>query len=421
MSESLKSSESSNSKTILKKMYEVTKTSTNVLLSFFPDGTSTTAVYFYITMAIIIIILLVLFGWIYDRLDLEKRTCTRLQKYYTKNIGRSYFISANTVVASTTSTTNTNKFDISNSILKNYFVKSAYNCCCGDGYKNNFVNLCALEKCIQNGCRFLDFEIYSYNNEPIIASSTANSNYIKETYNSLTLDEVLSTITSKAFNAIDTNCSKDPLILNFRIMSTNLTMLEKIGKLFELHLDIATGIGTFKLMKQHSYTNGTILNVNMKDLYKTIIIICDFHPSNNILETDPDQKLVKLKSYMNLKGKGEYCKTYRYNEIVGKTTQFIDETKRSFIIVLPTLNNSVYNNEFASSYGYGCNAIAMKYQTSDANLIQYNKQFAENENYSWIIKPAHLITNTPTRFAIIPFTSHETIPNVRATINQLLG
>ena len=39
------------------------------------------------------------------------------------------------------------------SIFRNY-VKSSYNSCCGDGYKNNFVNLCALEKCIIAGARF---------------------------------------------------------------------------------------------------------------------------------------------------------------------------------------------------------------------------------------------------------------------------
>ena len=34
-----------------------------------------------------------------------------------------------------------------------------------DGYKNNFVDLCALDTCIKFGARCLDFEIYSYNGE----------------------------------------------------------------------------------------------------------------------------------------------------------------------------------------------------------------------------------------------------------------
>jgi hypothetical protein len=160
-------------------------------------------------------------------------------------------------------------------------------------------------------------------------------------------------------------------------------------------------------MKQHNYTNGSILNVQMRDLYKTIIVICDFYPSNNIIETN--NVLAKLKTYINLKGKSEYCKTYRYTEIAGKTAQFIDETKRSFAIVLPNLNNSVNNNEFASAYGFGCNAIAMKYQTKDANLESYIAQFTNKGNYSWILKPNHLIANVPSSFPIIPFTSHTPI------------
>lgn len=381
---------------------------------------STGTIYLYITIFIITIILLVLFGWIYDRLALEGRTCNKLDKYYKSNIGISYFVNANTVVASSATSTTLSKFDISNSILKNYYVKSAYNCCCGDGYKNNFVNLCALEKSISNGCRFLDFEIYSYNNKPIIASSTANSNFIKETYNSLSLDEVLTTITSRAFDAIHTNCNRDPLILNFRIMSTNLIMLEEIGNLFEQHLDLArSGEDTFRLMKQHNSTNGTILNVRMTDLYKTIIIICDFYPSNTII--DKNNELSKLKTYISLKGKSEYCKTYRYSEIAGKSTQFIDETKRSFVIVLPNLNNSVNNDEFVTAYSYGCNAIAMKYQTKDANLEQYIEQFTTAGNYSWNLKPNHLIANVPTSFAITPFTSHTPIADIGSTIQSVLS
>jgi hypothetical protein len=252
-----------------------------------------------------------------------------------------------------------------------------------------------------------------------VASSTANSNYIKETYNSLDLGEVLNTISTRAFDAVHTNCNRDPLILNFRIMSTNLTMLEAIGNLFEQHLDLATsGDNTFRLMKQYNYTTGTILTVKMSDLYKTIIIICDFYPSNNILETN--NVLAKLKTYINLKGRSEYCKTYRYTEIAGRTTQFIDETKKNFVIVLPNLNNSVNNTEFASAYGYGCNAIAMKYQTKDANLQQYIEQFTNKGNYSWILKSEHLIANVPSSFAIVPFTSHRPIEDIRSTIQSVL-
>jgi hypothetical protein len=197
-------------------------------------------------------------------------------------------------------------------------------------------------------------------------------------------------------------------------------MLEKMGALFEQYLDLATSdSNTFRIMKQHNYTTGSILNVQMRDLYKTIIVICDFYPSNNIIETN--NVLAKLRTYINLKGKSAYCKTYRYTEIAGKTSQFIDETKRNYVIVLPNLNNSVNNNEFASAYGYGCNAIAMKYQTKDVNLERYIKQFTDKGNYSWILKPNHLIANVPSGFAIIPFTSHRPVADVGNALQTILS
>ena len=51
-----------------------------------------------------------------------------------------------------------------------------------------------IKKCIFQGVRCLDFEIYSYNDEPIIAASTANNNSIKETYNFIKLNKALEII-----------------------------------------------------------------------------------------------------------------------------------------------------------------------------------------------------------------------------------
>ena len=277
----------------------------------------------------------------------------------------------------------------------NYHVKSAYNCCCGDGYKNNFVALCALEKCIGNGCRFLDFEIYSYNNDPIVASSTANSNYIKETYNALLLSEVLTTITENAFDGVKTICANDPLILNFRVMSTNITMLEKMGDLFEEYFDRSIN-SNFSLLA--TYKDASVLSIKMKDLYRKIIIICDFNPEPNIII---NPKLAKLQNYINLKGKSLYCNTFRYNDIVAKNgnSQFIEDTKKKFTIVLPNLDNSIKNFDSVSSFINGCQAICMKHQNLDSNLIGYNDQFEIDGIFSWILKDLMLINVAPASLA----------------------
>ena len=43
-------------------------------------------------------------------------------------------------------------------LLFNY-IKTAYNCCSGGNYKNDYVDLCVLKNILKQGVRGLDFEI----------------------------------------------------------------------------------------------------------------------------------------------------------------------------------------------------------------------------------------------------------------------
>jgi hypothetical protein len=341
-----------------------------------------------IVLVVFAFVLIGLIIWNSGRLGMMENSRKKLEKLYPNPTNESYFNGPNNIKPSAIPL-----FDNSNSTLINYYVKSAYNCCCGDGYRNNFVDLYALEKVIGNGCRFLDFEVYSYNNDPIVASSTANSNNIKETYNALLLKDVLTKTTETAFDETKTICANDPLILNFRIMSTNLTMLEKIGDLFEEYLDRSIN-SNFSLLK--GYKDSAIKNVKMKDLYRKIIIICDFNPNPNIII---NTKLEKLAKYINLKGKGLDCKTYRYDDIVAKgqnNINFIQETQRYFTIVLPNvLDNSIDNFDYSISYTSGCHAICMKHQNLDTNLQTYNGIFSGTNKFSWKQKDQALLNIAP--------------------------
>ena len=347
-----------------------------------------------IDLIVLIVFALVLMGliiWNASRLGMIENSRKKLEKLYPNPTNESYFNGPNNIKPSAREL-----FDYernNNSTLLNYYVKSAYNCCCGDGYRNNFVDLYPLEKVIGNGCRFLDFEIYSYNDDPIVASSTANNNNIKETYNALLLKDVLTKTTETAFDETKTICANDPLILNFRIMSTNLTMLEKIGDLFEEYLDKSIN-SNFSLLK--NYKDAAMKNVKMRDLYRKIIIICDFNPANNIIL---NTRLAKLANYINLKTKGIDCKTYRYDEIVAKgqnNSNFIAETQTHFTIVLPNVqDNSIDNFDYGISYSSGCQAICMKHQNLDNNLKSYNSIFSGVNKFSWKMKEAPLIPTLP--------------------------
>jgi hypothetical protein len=133
--------------------------------------------------------------------------------------------------------------DISNNIYNNnlhdYYIKSAYNCCNGGSYSNGYVSLCVLENIIKQGVRCLDFEIFSRLDEPIIASSILKTSDIKQTVNHINLIDVLTTIKSRGFSDSYSPNHTDPIILNFRIKSSNEKMYEKMGtyiKMLNEHL-----------------------------------------------------------------------------------------------------------------------------------------------------------------------------------------
>jgi hypothetical protein len=111
--------------------------------------------------------------------------------------------------------------------LKDYYIKTAYNCCSGGSYKNDYVNTCNLTNVLKQGCRGLDFEIYSINDQPVIATSTTDSYYIKETYNSVPFADAMKIIVNYAFSDTVAPNPSDPILIHLRIKSTNQKMFQK--------------------------------------------------------------------------------------------------------------------------------------------------------------------------------------------------
>ena len=127
--------------------------------------------------------------------------------------------------------------------LRDYYIKTAYNACSIGLFKNSFVELCALDACIGQGYRCLDFEIYSIDNKPVVSTSTiADDFYIKETFNYVALGDVLETIRDKALGSTGT-CPNptDPLLLHFRIKSKRKEMYDKMAH------DLEEKLGTYLL------------------------------------------------------------------------------------------------------------------------------------------------------------------------------
>ena len=78
--------------------------------------------------------------------------------------------------------------------LFDYYIKTAYNACSGGSYKNDFVDICNLKAVIKQGVRCLDFEIYSVNDQPVVATSTSDDYFVKETFNTVSFGDIINTI-----------------------------------------------------------------------------------------------------------------------------------------------------------------------------------------------------------------------------------
>jgi hypothetical protein len=130
--------------------------------------------------------------------------------------------------------------------LFDYYIKTAYNACSGGSYKNDFVDINILKSILKQGVRCIDFEVYSINNQPVVAASTVDDFYVKETFNSVNFGTIMDTIQNYAFSGGTCPNPTDPLILHLRIKSNNQNMYTNLANIFKSYDSIMLG-------KEYSY------------------------------------------------------------------------------------------------------------------------------------------------------------------------
>ena len=318
----------------------------------------------FISIILGVIILVFVIMWSLDKMNLNSENCENLKDIYGKN---DTFISS---------------FSVNNSEykgdLRNYMIKTAYNCCASGKFKNDYVNLCALKNCIQQGARCLDFEIYSINDEPVIAASFINDYTEKGTYNGVPFDKAMSVIERCAFSSgSECNCPNpnDPLMLHFRIMSKNKNIYDKMAKILANTLEVkllgdkySYGNSQGNKNKQYfigteplsNFTNKVIIAVEYSDL----LIKSDLFEFTNICSNSPSgfMKLVRtsdLKDLLSPDEMKEHCKKY-------------------FCICLPDISASADNQSATLAMQMGCQMIGMSFQNFDVNMQFYSEFFDEH-------------------------------------------
>ena len=273
--------------------------------------------------------------------------------------------------------------DIMTMPLRNFYIKTALNCCCLGEWKNNYVDMAPLISAIKQGYRCLDFEIYSEDNAPVVAASTKTNYYNKETYNSLPLSDVISTIVSNAFSSslnITPN-GNDPLLINLRIKSnnSNIDFANRIVKAINQFGDRLLGPDY-----NYLYDGNNLGQQPMSAFMGKVIIMADV---SNPMCTN----YKPLYQIINAGVNSPFLHQLQYDLGVKNTPDMnalIDHNKKNMSIVFPD-SPFKENVNFNVAKAFGCQMIGMMPQLKDINLALCDKVF-NNAGGAFMLKPPNL-------------------------------
>ena len=303
--------------------------------------------------------------WIYSKLNLNNANCSAMDNLYKD------FPMIRTI--------NPNDDNFSHN-LRDYYIKTAYNACCAGRFKNDFVNLCALKNCIKQGARCLDFEVYSIDDKPVIATSAVDDFTVKETFNSIPFSSMLETISLYAFSGSTCPNPGDPLIIHLRIMSKNKPIYSTMAN------DLYNTLKRRLLGPGFSYENrGKNLGIEpIKNLMGKVVIVVD--KTNSLFEDTP------LDEYVNIASNSLFMRSVRFSQgtkYAPDMNEVIDFNKKHMTICLPDLNMDPNNPSSSLAMKYGCQMVAMSFQNFDANM-EYYDEFFDSTGSAFVLKPAPL-------------------------------
>ena len=283
------------------------------------------------------------------------------------------------IAMKTVTTLATPSVDVNTMPLRNFYIKTAVNCCCLGEWKNNYVDTVALKSAISQGYRCLDFEIYSDNNKPVVAASTKPSFYYKETYNSILFLDAMTTLSQNAFTKAPNGT--DPLFINLRIKSNNTKIIPDIVAA------INTQFGDRLLGADYNYLYGgnNLGQMPISGLMGSVIIMADL---SNPMCTDKDLPLFQI---INIGSNSPFLHQLQYEMGVKNTPDMdalIDFNKKNMSIVFPD-DPFKENINFNVASAFGCQFIGMMTQLKDISLEIYNKAFNDNGS-AFILKPPEL-------------------------------
>lgn len=264
-------------------------------------------------------------------------------------------------------------------MLRDYYIKTAYNCCAIGNFKNTYVSTCALKQVIRQGARCLDFEIYSVDDMPVVAVSSQEDYNIKESFNDIPLLDALKVVEQYAFSGGTCPNANDPLLIHFRLKTVHK------GTIVQIAEALLQTVHSRLLGKEYSYEfqGNNLGTITMDKLMGKVIIIVD--KSNNRFES------TKLDEYVNICSNAMFMRALRNYSVkyTPDMNELIDYNKKQMTLTMPDLSSKDTNSPASLHMKYGCQLVGMCYQNYDSNMEFYEAFFAENKS-AFVLKPSNL-------------------------------
>jgi hypothetical protein len=337
------------------------KTINNAIKSI-TEMKESTAVFLLIVVTLMIILIAFLYYFYYSRL--RSKECSTMGTIYGDLNGKIKSIDSS---------------EQFNYTFKEYYIKTAYNCCSGGNYKNDYVDTCILKYILKQGIRGLDFEIFSINDKPVVATSTSNSYYVKETFNYINFSDIMNIIRDYAFSTSTAPNALDPIIIHLRIKSTNQEMYKNFAKLLE-------GYDSLLMSKDYDseYYGKNFGNVELQKLMGKIVIIVD-RSNTSFLECPEFYK------FINMTSNSVFMRALHYYDIKYSPdlNELIEFNKQNMTIGMPDKGSNPENPSSVVMRETGCQLLGMRYQYIDVN-VEENDIFFDENGYAFVLKPEHL-------------------------------
>lgn len=281
--------------------------------------------------------------------------------------------------------------------LRDYYIKSAYNCCCIGNYSNDFVSLTALTNILKQGVRWIDFEIFSIQNSPVIAVSTTDNCYEKESYNYIPFNDFITCITTNAFNPLVVNNYSDPLFFHIRFKSNNINMYLALTTLFEQSLSTYLLPNTYNYNYQDDSDPNNIVHKNLGNVplttflgpngtTNTIVIVVS--NNNTTFMNTPFYEYVNMISGTTICGLLTADQVQYYPD----TDELKNNNKIFMTFEIPNNTNNPQSPNFIASITLGIQFVGMRYIYSSTlnSYLLSNEDYFDSHGYAFVLKPSSL-------------------------------